>query len=731
MADIQPPIPYDEKTPDLEQLGEKFVAGLVKKGGFAALLVTIIKDVIGLFAAVLGFFISVVDALALLFGKGLIRAFDAVGGGPLETILTIALEEFKAALQGSAGRFSITAGSAHDIASLFIDRITDTSARPGPWGLEPTIEPARVFMATMTEVGMRGWAMDLIAELASLGQLRAFEDLIGTLSRTLGFSRLARVALKPIVQGTIGDPAQAYINATYRPTLLSEASAAKLVIRGGKSRDWLETELGRKGYAADRIDAIVDELSHQLTIAEIDSAYRHQLLSLSEAQQEAKNLGYSDRDANLALAVADLARTDQLTRQQLAEYLTLFKAGEINSDAIKTVLINSTLPLEEQDKYRALIDLIDLHPHHELTIAQLNEAVTRNIITLAEFRDHLAKRGYGEENATILELLLQRTLNDKEDAARQRTLVKQQKADALAAKKQAALDAAAAKKAAADAAKAQRQQDLLAKQQAADAAHLARIKFTEDALAARHQLLAQAQADQLLTAAQATTAAAQLAQLQAEHQAQATAHAATVSALDAEQTAIDAAAVQERVTADKVAATTTAAKKRAALDQQLLDARAADRVAGYQLARDSAQASFDAGEITAAALAKKLRAIDLQEQKDVAAENLVQLQLTKAQQAADAAVAKGAVDVAALQEKAVLLPPATRRRQDAIAAALSDHLTTIATVGTACTVATAALTAKRQAANDAATARRAALDAQLEQQRLELEQQIAANRPKP
>jgi hypothetical protein len=719
------------QEPDLERLAEKWYAGAIKSGGLAAALSSVLKPIVGVFAGLLAFLFSILDPIALAFGKAILEGFNKAAGGPMETLLSLALAEFEEAIGGSGGGKFGAGSAAFGIADKFISRIESAAGGPGAFGVEPSLEPAKNFLAMMTEVGLRGWAMDLIAELESFGLIHAFEDLIGVISRTMGFGRLTRVALKPIIDATIGQAALAKVNLDYRPKLLSEGLAVKQVIRGLKDAGWLDQELGRQGYSSDRIEAILADARKYLPIADAANLERHGIFTEAEFDTDATNQGYTGPDASLLRTASALSIEDSLHTKILDVALQQLHDGIIDEAQFVGMVSDLKVPIGEAAAWGEIARLKLTLPRRTLTVLELKDCLKRNLIALDEFRQRLEGLGFSAEDATLLELLEHATLTDAAAAKQAKADIAAQKAAAKAAAAAAKVTAAAEKAAALAKKKADAAAFIAQKQAAAEQAHIDRIKLTEQALVEHEQLIADAHAQKLITDQQAVVARAQLTTVQQQHTAQVTAAAASRAATVAEQNTIDGLAVQEKITAEKVAATTKAAKARADLDQQLLDARQADRVAGFQLARQSAQDSFDAGEITAAALSKKLRAIDLQEKKAIAAEDVTKLQTTRAQQAAESAAAKGQIALDALAAKPTTLPAATQRRQDAIAATLADHVSAIAAAGTAKTTALSTLASTRVQQLDAQNTARAQLDQQLADARIALEQQIAANKPKP
>jgi len=723
--------PVVGQPPDFEQLAQQVTSGMAKANLFTGFWGGWVKAAAGFTAAILGFILAALAAIAAYLAKILTSALH-IAGPQVDELGNAALSELfgKSSLGGGGGGGDPRA-TAEALGRGVVAALIASSGGGGGDGITPSSAPAEQFLGSNLEVALRGWLLDLSGELLTAGQVNVFNHLVQATTAALGMGRLTSHALRPAIDTLIAQPMAQQILQQYRPKLLAEGLAVKEVIRGVKDASWLDSELGRQGYSPDRVEAILNDARKFLPIGDMERLARDGAVSDQDFTTDATNQGFLSGDADLLRRALELARSDAVAHSEASIYLGLLRAGDYTIDEYQTMIVNLPLAPDEKPFFSALGTIIASHPRKHLSLADARTALSKNIIDLGTFRDHLTRLGYSDDDAMTLELLEQHTLADKADAAQAKQQIARDKAAAAAQKHADALSAAAAKKAALAATKAAQHAFVVAKQQAASDAAIAKVQQTEAALQAHDQLIAQAASAKLLTETQAAQARSSLAALTAQHKAQAAASTAQQTALDTAQLSVDQAAVSQQVTAEKIAATTKAAKARVALDEQLLAARQADRVAGFLLARQNVQDALDAGEITAAAAAKKLRAIDLQEKKAIAAENLTALQTSKAQAAADAAVASGQVTLDTVQEKATLIPAQTKKRQDIAAATLADQTALAVQTGTATAAANAQIASQRIAALDAANAARATLDAQLAAQKIALTQQIEANKPTP
>jgi len=716
---------------DVEQIAEKISAGLVESGGVTAIWRSAFRPVLELVAGILGLLMSALTELAAFLAKLLVQSMQTADPA-INELAGVTLDEIfgNSGIGGGGSRDPGQAAAA--IGKGVIDALIAASASGGGGdGITPSEVPAEKFLGTLMEVGIRGWVLDLIGEVESLGRIHAFNDLVETVIQSLGIGRLTRIALQPAIHLLIAQPMAEKFSLQYRPARLGDDIAARAYLAGAHDSAWLQTELGAKGLSTDRITDIVNAVTKRIPIADFDRLVHDGQLADSDFADELKHDGYQPGDSLFIRRAESLRRIDPILRDELTAQLMLLHEGIIDLDQFQSALHVVQLPADEKEAWFQVAQLRAITKRKALSVAQLGELLTRNILDLSEYRARLEELGYTPDDATLLEMLEQKVISDKADAAQRKAAAAQQKAEAKAKAKADAAAAAQAKKEAAAQAKKDHQAFLEAKQKAADDAALAKTQLTEQAMKDRVALVDQAAKDKLLTAAQVTQQRAQIRSTEQAHAAQVKSAETAQGALAAEADKVSANAVQRQILADKAVAVTAAARKRVQLDQQLLDAKQAARVAGYEAARQSAQDAADAGEITSKQLATKLRAIDLAEKKDVAAEQVRQAEIAKAQGTADQQVAAADFNVASLQEKATTLPAASQRRQDLIATAAADKLQQIALVGSDTMQQLSDITSRRIAAHDAASTAREQLDAELAAQRIALEQQIAANRPKP
>lgn len=325
--------------------------------------------------------------------------------------------------------------------------------------LQPGDAGAVRMLGMITNLTLTSWFEGILIEYAeSLGgivhPIEKISDLGKELIEGLGLSRLARVALRPLVQTVIATPLEWQTNEKYRPALLGTSTVAHQVARGRWTLDQANEELARQGYSAGRIEALLSEQLKYLSADDLAFLVWQEILSQDEAVVTLGNQGYDAQTASKILGVQALRREDTIDRDIAGAAATAFADGRIG-DGDFTALLDATIPSSrERDLLvgagRAKRALRQVH----LSPAEAKACVLAQIIPLSEYRDALERVGYVPDAIDALEMLLRLEIDQKTTAVQ----VKQQLAAEKAAAAQAKAITDAQKKADAEAAAALKRQ---------------------------------------------------------------------------------------------------------------------------------------------------------------------------------------------------------------------------------------------------------------------------------
>jgi hypothetical protein len=501
--------------------------------------------------------------------------------------------------------------------------------------LEPGLERAESYLGTIANLVTRGFILDLVEEMVPHWHLEVIHNLEHELLSGLGLGRIARTVLRPIVTTLVADPAQWALNLSYRPTLLPDAVAIRQWLVGAWGDAELDDELGRKGFSADRIDALVNAHKKHLSAADLFTLVEHKILDEAAALDHISADGYDDQTRDLLWQAMAAKRREGLTERAANTWLRKYEEGLIDHDTFVRSLSTLNLPDDVAALYALVGGAARETPQRVLSLGDMRQAWTKNLVTQGEFHDYMIRLGYSDEDATTLVLLELATLRDRTEAEQEKKRVQAERAAQLVQEK-----AAAAAKRVADAAAAQQERQRKAAAAAAQKAKIAADElalktFAADAAAQKTALVNAQRAQGLITDDTATLAQAQI-------------------AADLQELLANVAGQQ--------------AASRAAFERQILELRQADREATIaQQLDDVSIALLEDRAMRQAAIAGRVAAVD-----ELLARKLADLDdLTRARrQAIDDDLADA---LAALQ--ASTLPTAAERQAHADQAIAEIELT--------------------------------------------------------
>ena len=267
---------------------------------------------------------------------------------------------------------------------------------------------ARAFLGFLITFGVREGNIALFADLLPFQILEKFRDIGVNVAHNLGLGRLARLALRPLIETVIATPLEWQLNSKYRPKVLSEALAVKANIRGHMSDDRLMLTLRRAGYTEEDIQTILTENTPSLTLAQVFNLERWGNVNHDAFLAKTKELGYPADVAELLAEDLAKARAEGEVSAYVSKLKSLYTDQFIDHDTF--VLKLRETPLTEVEQ-RYIIDTAALsleYPTRRMTYNQLKAAFVAGIVDLDYVQFWLQAEGYDPDSQTYLlyEILL-------------------------------------------------------------------------------------------------------------------------------------------------------------------------------------------------------------------------------------------------------------------------------------------------------------------------------------
>lgn len=315
--------------------------------------------------------------------------------------------------QGASG--ARTAAAA--VGDAFIKTLAESLQVGTPDDLSWAEQNAKIFAGFGINFGVQNALLSTLTDALSVHLLEDFKELGQETAHNIGLSRLMRVALQPLIQNAISKPYDKLLRQKYRQDDISEQDLVKAMYAGYFTRDHINTELAKKGYPDEQIGVLVELLTPRLTDAELERAVRYGLMSQDDAAAELEKQGVPLATAQLRLQLIQLARQDARESAYAGEVSNLVQSGYLDGDS-GAALLNTThmSEVEKQwveNKWQLYLD----NHHHRLSLAEVQTAITDEVLTISDLQTWAAGEGYSELDELVLEYLTLRKVNQAQAKA--------------------------------------------------------------------------------------------------------------------------------------------------------------------------------------------------------------------------------------------------------------------------------------------------------------------------
>ena len=426
-------------APKFDEVGAQLTKGLRAKGFWAGLWEGLLDVVQEIASRVFILAMGGMSYAAAYIARTILKA-EAKSDPAFQRLAEVAIEDLfgvkvdMSVASGPGGRGARTAAAnaiGHGVLEGLFGQFTGSRAGV----TEPSAEGAEKFLSVTTQLALEGWLEGWMFEALSLGAMEKFADLDDIMAQILGLGRLSRRVMGPPCDVFITQPFTWKLNQTYRPNLLGSAELIRQFLRGRCTRERLFKEMAMAGFKDDDIEALL--VTHQKFLADADLAYltQHEVWTDEEAVQHLRDSGYSETLAKATLALEWDKKIDVYRRQMADVFCDAYVRRDIEEDQLRTALSGLELPESDQLWMRRVAGIKREFRTKDLSMSDVEAAVKRNILTIADFRAYCLKQGYSLADSMTLELLLLSEVKDKAEA---------DKAKEDAAKAKAALAAAKA-----------------------------------------------------------------------------------------------------------------------------------------------------------------------------------------------------------------------------------------------------------------------------------------------
>lgn len=438
----------DIPAPDFQTIGAQLGAGFtstVSGGGvFNGLLQVLLSWVTGVLAWLIAGMFKIFTFVISVFGQVDEKAEPAFAQLAAATIQNLFDVPVNAPDVGGRGQYAQRQALAQSMGKAILDAIFSGAQPTGQAGLQPGSAAAEAFLWRVTHLGLEGWFEALISDSATYHVLEKYGDLKDIMERMLGLGRLSHRILMPALKVLIQDPWLWQLNLTYRPTLLPVNTAVRQFIRGKLTRDQLNDVLGRWGYSAANIDALINENTKFLADADISYLMKRGTFQQADAKAYLQQQGWDATSADSITFLMQDQVIDPYRRSMAQAAEAAFVRRDIDLATFQQILQSADLPQVEQDWIVKAAQVKQQLNVKHLSIGEVQLMIRKGLMNFTDLQQWAQREGYPAEEETFLELLTQEEINTATAAAQAKAAAAEAKAKAAEAKAAAAQQKAAA-----------------------------------------------------------------------------------------------------------------------------------------------------------------------------------------------------------------------------------------------------------------------------------------------
>lgn len=273
----------------------------------------------------------------------------------------------------------------------------------GPGGGSPAagLANAERLLSACIETGLEGWLASNVTYGWLTEDLPNVGDLDDVISRQTGMQRAAARALRPLIDHTIYNPFDKWLNNHFRRSSLTEAQAARAVNRGHISVTEYFDLMAHKGWTSERAGILRLLNSETLSRSDIQRLLNAGVLTDSAATNHLTALGYTGPMAETVLWLLKNERLQGMNGALAQLARDMFRDREIGQDQFLLLLQQADYTPEERAQLLAIGQLERSRPRR-LSASTMEEAFREDLVDTAALGVYFAQEGYSPADVQIL-----------------------------------------------------------------------------------------------------------------------------------------------------------------------------------------------------------------------------------------------------------------------------------------------------------------------------------------
>lgn len=232
--------------------------------------------------------------------------------------------------------------------------------------------------------------------------LEGINEYAEAMRSALGFGRMSRQVLHPLIQTLITDPLQWYVNRQYSPKLLGESLATKAYNRGLITADAWTQEMQYAGYSDARAAIIREDGLVSLTANDAFALYKRGHYTFQQLTATLNDTAFDPQRQADWLQARVLAEVDPWQSVLITDWKTQVLGGYISLIQFEGYVGSlGLLPDVANALKQSVGQLLDL-PRRKLTLAEVQSAFVEGLIDSTDVSAYLKREGYSDDDQLTL-----------------------------------------------------------------------------------------------------------------------------------------------------------------------------------------------------------------------------------------------------------------------------------------------------------------------------------------
>jgi hypothetical protein len=261
---------------------------------------------------------------------------------------------------------------------------------------------ARRFHGLMTAITTTGTLADFVAQATSLGQIKAIGTMVQSVYWNLGLGFLGWQTMAPILTAGLQPGLTRHYNKLYRPMRFSASELRDLYALGEITADELREGARSMGWRDADIEQWIQLAFRTLSAGDIWQAYHEGKMDQAEVTRRLRVLGYDPADIPLMIALNPAPPENEVKELSASTARRSYRENLISAEQLRTYLKLLDYSEAEIDLITSLEDLSREDAAKRLTVGQVKEAWTANVLTDSEAVHWLKQAGFPSQQITIL-----------------------------------------------------------------------------------------------------------------------------------------------------------------------------------------------------------------------------------------------------------------------------------------------------------------------------------------